>query len=172
MENDALTLSEGSLPLWRMLLSTACLVAAAFFILSAAIGIWNDGSEHAWGVAAHSLEVIGFSCVSGITLGTVRSVKIVPSEKKIYTYYHFGPFGKTVVSPAPELEYVSVFLQEQQYLINLWYKGNRHYKIAALDQKKQAFDFAGSIAKKLQLDLLDATEKGHSKWTAFQDLNP
>jgi len=46
----------------------------------------------------------------------------------------------------------------------IWYKGNKHYKMYAFDKKAQAMEFASLAAARLKIDLLDATEKGNSKW--------
>ena len=66
----------------------------------------------------------------------------------------------------PELEYVSVFnnMGAEQFEVNLWYEGNHHFNIMAFDESQPAFDYGKQFSEKLNLKLLDATEKGNSKW--------
>lgn len=69
-------------------------------------------------------------------------------------------------SKIPILEYVSVFKNSQKEIfeVNLWYKGNKHYNVFNFEEFQSAFDFALLYSNKLNIDLLDATEKGNSKW--------
>ena len=52
----------------------------------------------------------------------------------------------------------------EQFEVNLWYEGNHHFNIMDFDNAQQAIDYGKLFSEKLNLKLLDATEKGNSKW--------
>jgi hypothetical protein len=43
-------------------------------------------------------------------------------------------------------------------------KGNKHYKMYKLTEEEHALKFGAMVAQKLNIDLLDSTEKGNNKW--------
>jgi hypothetical protein len=51
-----------------------------------------------------------------------------------------------------------------EYQVNLWYLQNKHYKMYKLTEEEHALKFGAMVAKKLNIDLLDATERGINKW--------
>lgn len=65
---------------------------------------------------------------------------------------------------ATNSEYISYFKDDQNYGVNLWYKGNKHFEIGYFDDLTSAQNAAYEIARTLKIDLLDATEKGNQKW--------
>jgi len=80
--------------------------------------------------------------------------------------YGFGLFSINQYSKIPTLEYISVYKNNQQgyFEVKLWYEGNKHYTIAYFETEKEAFDFGILFSAKLNLNLLDATEKGNPVW--------
>ena len=63
------------------------------------------------------------------------------------------------------LDYVSVFkTQKSEFEVNIWYGKNKHYNISNFETLNEAFILGRTLSDKLNLDLLDATEKGNSKW--------
>jgi hypothetical protein len=87
------------------------------------------------------------------------------SNEKLISRYIIGPFSFDVNSKIPKLEYVSVFLDSSaNFQTNLWYLGNKHYKMYDFELKEDALLFAKITASRLEIALLDATEKGNSKW--------
>lgn len=68
-------------------------------------------------------------------------------------------------NPLPELEYISVFQKEEGvFEINLWYIGNKHFKIYHMYDEEEAMETGKQLAKSLRIDLLDATVANDSKW--------
>jgi hypothetical protein len=101
----------------------------------------------------------------GIAFSITKTVLIDIDKDKLISRYTVGPFSRDVLTVVPELEYVAVFLNSKdQYEVNLWYTGNKHYKMYFFEEKESAFTFATAISNKLNIDLLDATEKGNNKW--------
>lgn len=88
--------------------------------------------------------------------------------------YNFGKWN-----PYPEFEYVSVFKTKESQrinvvtattsitseiiLLNLFYKGNKHFTIYKTTDKKDAFKVAEQLKSALDIDILDATES-EKKW--------
>ncbi|WP_430411426.1 hypothetical protein [Kordia sp.] len=68
-------------------------------------------------------------------------------------------------NPLPELEYISVFQKEEGvFEINLWYVGNKHFKIYHMFDEQEAMETGKQLATSLRIDLLDATVANDSKW--------
>ena len=87
------------------------------------------------------------------------------NKNKLISRYQLGPFSKDILSEIPELEYVAVFLNsKEEFEVNLWYQGNKHYQMYQFEEKDQAMNLAKITSTKLNIDLLDATVKGDFKW--------
>lgn len=76
--------------------------------------------------------------------------------------------------PLPPVEYVSVFCQMvgghdddggSNYDVNLWHEGNKHVTIYSDYLAEPAFRLGRTIAKKLEVDLLDATAEDPDDYT-------
>jgi len=103
------------------------------------------------------------SLASGITFSATKDIEI--EDNTIVTRYLVGKFSKKIVSKVSEFEYVSVFNNGNDvFQTLLWYTGNKHYEMFCFDDKKSAFDFALIVSNKLNIDLLDATNKGDFQW--------
>lgn len=115
---------------------------------------------------ANIIKLIVFLFGLGVTFSITKTIFIDVDKNKLISRYFIGPFYKDIFSEIPKLEYISVFFQSshEEYEVNLWYNKNKHYKMYVFDNKNSAFEFANHAVKKLNLDLLDATEKGNFKW--------
>ncbi len=114
---------------------------------------------------ASLIRMMGICLAGGISFSITKDILIDVDKDKLISVYMVGPFTKKISSTVPELEYVSVFLDSQErYQVNLWYVRNKHYQMYCFTEKEQAMTFAELAAAKLNVDLLDATEKGNSKW--------
>lgn len=105
------------------------------------------------------------SLASALAFSVTKDVEIEFNSKIIFSHYKVGPFMKTQKTATVDFKYVSVFQEvEGVFQTNLWYKGNKHYKMYEFEIKEDAFDFGNQISDKLNVDLLDATERGNNKW--------
>lgn len=126
--------------------------------------------EYGWcpatyGLLPKKIQATTFFLTGGISFSVVKAVLIDCDTNKLVSRFSVGPFSRDRRTEVPELEYVAVFLDAKEYYqVNLWYKGNKHYKMYAFSEKLPAFQLAEQVAKKLTIDLLDATEKGNSRW--------
>ncbi|WNM19800.1 hypothetical protein [Flavobacterium capsici] len=108
----------------------------------------------------------GLPCLAnGLIFSMIKDIEIDTKNNSIHTLYKVGPFIKKVKTKAQEFEYVSVFLTDKNvFETNLWYVRNKHYKMYEFEKKEDAFEFGEMVADKLNIDLLDATERGNNKW--------
>jgi hypothetical protein len=164
-----LVVSEGKLPIWKVIVAAAFFTAMCYLIYADAKLLYYIGiSESTCTEVAESLWGISFCLAGGIAFAITKTVLIDVEKDKLISRFDVGPFTRETQTDVPELEYVSVFLDSKDwYQVNLWYKGNKHYKMYVFETKVPAMKFAGYVVEKLKIDLLDATEKGNSKWMAI-----
>lgn len=106
-----------------------------------------------------------YSFVNGLGFSVTKNLLIDTDTNTIVSRYMVGPFSHDVKTMANEFEYVSFFRYKNDYYgTHLWYKVNKHYKMYSFEDKFAAYQFSLEISNKLNIDLLDATEKGNSKW--------
>ncbi|AXT18777.1 hypothetical protein D7030_05920 [Flavobacteriaceae bacterium AU392] len=60
-------------------------------------------------------------------------------------------------------QYISVFKTNDKYELNLWNENNDKLNVITLSDYQNAFKKAFFIAEKLNIDVLDATDKGNFK---------
>ena len=167
-----LIVAQGKNPLWKLL------VSVAFFSYLVWIIILNGKMFYLYGFReeifrkfSESLEIIGFCLSGGIVFATTKTVLIDIDKDLLISRFNVGLFSKDVKSTVPKLEYVSVYLDANQYYqVNLWYIGNKHYKMYVFDKKETAMQFGNHVAVKLNIDLLDATERGNNRWIETTEL--
>lgn len=114
---------------------------------------------------------VNFILTEGVEINlenkTYRTVKSIFGKK-------FGNWN-----PYPDFEYISVFKTKESQrinvvtattsiksdiiLLNLFYKGNKHFTIYKTTDKKDAFEVAEHLKLALDIDILDATES-EKKW--------
>jgi hypothetical protein len=120
-----------------------------------------------------------FWAAVGLSVLTAKGAQLDITNKKYREIksvagVHFGTW-----KPFPEFEYVSVFKTSEKksvtivtatatksegvIVLNLFYKGNKHFTIYKTDDKADAFKMAEKLRKLFDIDVLDATEK-EKKW--------
>jgi hypothetical protein len=115
---------------------------------------------------------IGVFCfIKGLQFSATKNMLIDLDTNTIVSRYIVGSFAYDSKTIAAEFEYVSFFKnKDDSFGTNLWYKVNRHFKMYSFENEVTARNFSIKIAKKLNIDLLDAIEKGNSKWIDKIDL--
>ena len=116
--------------------------------------------------ACVTLVFFGTYCfVYGLKFSATKNLLVDLDTNLIISIYIVGPFSYDVKSKVTEFEYVSFFQDKWgEYGTSLWYVKNRHYKMYSFENKDAACQFSLDISNKLNIDLLDATEKGNFKW--------
>ena len=164
-EQYELIVTQGKRPFWMRLLA-ACLFTLVlldlFFIV---FSFYKIGFNETMKSMAGDIKIIGYSLAGGIYFSMTKNILIDTNKDVLISRYCVGPFSRDVISKVPDLEYVSVFLDaKENYQVNLWYVGNKHYQMYFFEKKEAAIEFAKQTALKLKIDLLDATVKGDSVW--------
>ena len=161
-----LIIAEGKIPIWRLLVSVVFFSALIWlFVQHIRMFYYAGFNEETFTVFSKSLGSIAYCLAGGTAFAISKTVLIDVDRDLLISRYNVGMISKDVKSSVPKLEYVSVFLDEkQEYQVNLWYIGNKHYNMYSFDEKKTAFTLANHVANKLNINLLDATERGNNKW--------
>jgi hypothetical protein len=162
-----LIVSEGKRPFWMLLMAAICFTLVIYNLYNLAIAFFEPGFNEGQAtiLIPDTIQSVTTMMLSGIAFSITKTVLIDTDKDLLISRFCVGPFSKDVKSKVPQLEYVSVFLDpKERFQVNLWYIGNKHYKMYFFDEKESAMKFAELTALKLSIDLLDATEKGNSKW--------
>ena len=164
-----IVVSEGKKPLGILLIAAFLFTASLFFFIYHFYLLFDFGGQFQIkvikGITSNvSLSVYAF--LGAISFSKVKTIYIDLEKEKLRTQHSVGVVKVNYFSVIPELENVSVFLNLQNgiFEVNLWYKGNKHYNVFNFEEYKSAFDFGLLFSNKLNIDLLDATKKGNSKW--------
>jgi hypothetical protein len=170
MENNnneyELIVAQGKNPLWKLLVAVVFFTLMVWVVSNNIIMFYNHGFQEAtFRAFSKSLFIIGFSLTGGILFASTKTILIDLDKDLLISRFNVGVFSKDVKSIVPKMEYVSVFLDEKDnFQVNLWYVGNKHYKMYVFEKKETAITFGNHVALKLNVDLLDATERGNNRW--------
>lgn len=161
-----LVVAQGEIPWWRVFLAAILFTGVIYNVYLLIIYCNNMTLDSIpTRTIPDAIKKISSGLVAGIALSITKTVLIDIDKNKLISRYAVGPFSRDVLTVVPELEYVSVFFNsKEEYEVNLWYKGNKHYKMYTFIEKEHAHKFGVMVAQKLNIDLLDATEKGNNKW--------
>ena len=164
MKEKEIYISSGSRPFWQIVIASVCYTIVVFSIYKLIKGMLNDNPSILWFLGAI------FSFVVGLQFSLTNSFRFDIEKKRFREDFHLGPFIYGEWEPLPDLEYVSVFnFKDGFYQINLWIKGNDFYTITGTDDLEIALEVGESIAKKLNIDLLDAaTDPRNSVWVDLE----
>jgi hypothetical protein len=161
-----LIVSPGNNPLWMRLVAAVFFTIIFVLLYDMSVMFYDYGwCEGTYRRIPKYIESVTYCLSAGVVFSVVKTVLIDTDKDKLVSRFSIGLLSRDILSKVPDLEYVAIFLDGKGcYQVNLWYKGNRHYKMYVFDEKPPAFEFAQQVSKKLNIDLLDATEKGNSKW--------
>ena len=161
-----LVVSDGKLPIWKAILAAFFFTMMFYHLYEFVKTLYLVGLDDKYSrVFSDSMKGFGICITVGVLLATRVMILINLEKDKLISRYHLGPFSRDRVTEIPELEYVAVFFDsKERFQVNLWYKGNKHFRMCHFTKKISAMDFARYVAKRLKIDLLDATKKGDSKW--------
>lgn len=159
--------STGVRPFWQTIIAASLYTVTLGFLLMFLYVLYKDhfeGNKINSAVGFFKLAIYTF--IGALNFSVVKTIYINLDKEKLKTEYSVGMINIRYYSKIPTLEYVSAFLNPGTlvYEVNLWYKGNKHFNVSAYDEFQPAFDFGVLFSDKLNIDLLDATEKGNFKW--------
>ncbi len=160
-----LIIREGKRPWWKLALSTIFFTLLLYYLYDNILSVYFFPTEGTGIRVARSLYDMVFLFGMGVVNAMETDILIDTDQDLLITRYRVGPIAVSRRNSVPKLEYVSVFAaQPEVFEVNLWYEGNRHFKMYKFDDRKQAFELAHKVAARLDIDILDATVRGQSKW--------
>ena len=164
-------ISEGTRPIWQTfiaaMLYTAALVSLYFFYKTFYIDLENKRIEYYLDI----LEITAILFSAGIGFSVVKDYLFDFKNKQYKIIFRVGPFKIGKWYNFRNIDYIYVFKKnESEYLVNLWYNTNKHFKLSMHNKADIAVFVGRELAKKLKIDLLDATDPHNSKWV--ENLNP
>jgi|LakMenE18May11ns_1017448.scaffolds.fasta_scaffold9952757_4 hypothetical protein len=160
------TISIEKRPLWSVIVG-ALLYTSTIYVFYLVFHYWSIR----WIAVGNKLLFLGLLLFnSGTMFSTARTILFDSESKQIKVDYSVGVI-RYYSYQITDLQYISVFLNpsSKKYEINLWYKKNKHIKLSFFKEFKIAYDCGLKFSNLLDIDLLDATQKGDFKWVDKSD---
>ncbi|WP_353777187.1 hypothetical protein [Winogradskyella sp. 3972H.M.0a.05] len=113
------------------------------------------------------LIALGFIVMRYMVLPSfvLKSIHFNFSESKIQRQTSLGPISfKGKWKALKALEYISVFQTGNGYEIRLWHTRTKTLNLFALEDYDEALKQGFYFSEKLNIDLLDARERGNHRW--------
>lgn len=111
-----------------------------------------------------------FVCAAGITF----TKKVYTNSRDKNVRFNFTIFGIPLCKDTifKNIQYVSVYKNhtDRDFEVNIYFTETKKKSISVYLDSQQSFKLAKSIAKGLEVDLLDATEKGNFVWIEKEKL--
>lgn len=147
-------ISQGVRPIWHLIIAAACFTAVFFFVYLLFKGF--------------NPNLIVFAIILftyGIRFSMVVNYLFDIQNKRYKIERTIGFLKISKWKDFRNLKYISVFKKrEDLFEINLWYNKNKHFTIVVYSDGKAAIEAGNIIAKKLKIDLVDASDPHNSKW--------
>lgn len=158
-------ISEGTRPFWQILIAalffTGSLASLYFFYETFSLDIANKKIIAYFEI----FQITGILFSVGVSFSVVKDYQFDFKNSQYKIIYRIGPIKVGKWRSLKSLDYISVFKKsESKYLVNLWYNKNRHFQISTYTNEGSALFAGKQLAKKLKVDLLDATDPHNSKW--------
>lgn len=166
-QKNEILISQSKRPAWHFILGGLFYLAAIGLTSYAFYSLYTASEDYSYEKdLGGNLTIALLAFVAGLGSSIVRTRYLNLEKEKLQTEFRLWFLKIRVQSSMPQLKYVSVFNNTgaEQFEVNLWYEGNKHFNIMDFDEVQPAFDYGRQFSEKLNLKLLDATEKGNSKW--------
>ncbi|KXN98162.1 hypothetical protein LS48_12940 [Aequorivita aquimaris] len=165
MEQKEILISQGNRPFWQIILAalffTGMLICLYFFFNTFNIFESTKKVRN----SLNFLTVAIFLFGGGISFSIVRDYHFNFKEKKYKILFCVGPVKIGSWKSFKNLEYISVYRNKKNFFeINLWYDRNRHFNLAIQNKADIALIIGKELAKKLKIELYDATDPHNPKW--------
>jgi hypothetical protein len=171
LHQDEIILSKSERPFWHYIFAVVFFIVTLGLILYPLYLLYTlpDIATLKKEFGANIFKAV-FTFVIAIGFSINRTRYLNLEKEKLQTQFRIGFFKFSIYSSMPKLNYVSVFNNTgaEQFEVNLWYEGNRHFNIMDFEDPQLAMEYGKKFSEKLELDLLDAREKGNFKWVEKQ----
>ena len=165
INTNRITVFDDSLSVSEIIMATIMYTFAILPLFYFANLILNYGfSLQIFSLLPHIIIVSFMFIPPAITISEVNTVEIDLSEKNIYCMQKIVLYERTKIIDAEDFEYVALNSFGFGTTVTLWYKGNRHLSVISFYRKSKSFQFAKSLCKILEVDLLDKTDIKNPIW--------
>jgi hypothetical protein len=162
-------ISEGNRPLWQLIIAavhyTAIVSLLFFFFTQFEFTVNPKKLKGSFSLFEMAILLLP----SALYFSVVKDLLFDLQNRKFKVQYCIGPLKLGQWRNLPEIDYVSVFKQPKAngdfvYETNLWYGQNKHFNIYESTDSSPVFIMGETVAKALNVRLLDATEPNNYKW--------
>ena len=165
MVQNEILISQGDRPWWQRVIAaiffTGMFIFLYYFLTS--FNIYDSGEKLKSSVTFLQMAIFLFA--GGVSFSIFRDYHFNFKEKKYKILICIGPFKIGRWKRFENLEYISVFKNTKGiFEINLWYNRNKHFNLSIHSNADTALFLGKEISKRLEIELLDATNPHHSKW--------
>jgi hypothetical protein len=170
LNQNEIVISQGQKAIWQTFLAALLYTASVFLLCYGSYKLYLMGLNETntkvikGNVSFFLLSIYTF--LGALHFSVVKTLFINTEKEKMKTQFSVGLIKINYFSNIPALKYVSVFKNttDENVEVNLWYSNNKHFNVANYEIIDEAMNFGLFFSNKLNLDLLDATEKGNFKW--------
>ncbi|MEO8517318.1 MAG: hypothetical protein ABI426_11255 [Flavobacterium sp.] len=158
---EEIIISKNKKPFWQLVLASI-LYTCSIYVFYLVFHYWSIR----WIAVGNRFLELGLLLILGaVIFSTIRTIILDVKSKSLKIEFSIGTL-KFDAERITDLKYISVFrnTSSEEHEVNLWYKKNKHLGIDSFEKFEQAFECGKKFSDKLNLDLLDATVKGDSKW--------
>lgn len=167
MNKEDIYISRGKRPWWQLLIA-AFLYTLSFYQAYLFFKLYNLNIDKNYKGLAGLIQIAILTFAGGIAFSRIINYQFNLKDKSYRIIYSFGviSFGKNYTFDS--LDYIAVYTNfEEVTKLNLWYNTNKHFTITTFDDPKAALQEGIKIAKKMNLDLWDATDAHNGFWRAL-----
>lgn len=165
MEEKEIYVSNGKRALWQLILAALLYTVTLYFVYLFIIRFTASVYSNPKGLGG-LIELAVFCFAGGIGFSRVVDYKFDLKNREYRIIYNFGlvNFGKT--HQFNSIDYIAVYYNQttEVFEINLWYNTNKHFALAIYEDAESALKVGAALAKKLELDLWNATDPANGEW--------
>lgn len=149
-------------PFWHFAIASILLLLV-FFLLDKTIILFSS-HKITDGLKLLQATVISLICAGGLSF--TKNIFVDPNTKKIRFNFTLLSFRFTKDFIFTDVKYISVYKNQRNndFQISIWLTEIKKENISIMFNKEDAMKFAKTIAKGVDVNIFDATEKGNFKW--------
>ena len=160
-------ISQGTRPVWKTLVVTALLLLSLILLYDFYQSLDIEIEDKQINFDLMSLSFAGIVFFVVLMLAVVKDYQFDFKNDQFKLIYRVGPIKYGVWEKLESLDYVSVYQKKPgKFEVNLWYNTNQNVNFKTYDEPELAFKVGKTLAKKLFIKVLDASDPHDTKWVA------
>ncbi|WP_432412004.1 hypothetical protein [Rasiella sp. SM2506] len=155
--------TQGNRPFWHTVIAGACFTLS--FVILYMVFLEIELLNQRLRSIVNSIELLVMLMATGVRFSMVNDYLFDLENNQFRIIHNIGPIKWGKWRQLAQLDYISVYQKiEGQFQINLWYNTNKRINISGSNDFANALAIGEKLAKKLEIDLLDASDPHNSKW--------